>query len=123
MSHHFESLAFDRPTDEQLIEEGEDPALYPDIDFVGQVTNLIDQTQGATAGLGPSFDASLFNQDGDNTQAFIMSPRQWGNGVAAGTLQFAGSIGQIVSQVQGLLPGVLNDVQIYDYVRLNMVRG
>ncbi|KAK4539502.1 hypothetical protein LTR36_010900 [Oleoguttula mirabilis] len=119
MAHFFESLAFDRPSDEELIDAGEDPATYPALDYNGQVRNLVDRTQGDTEGLGPALDVSIFNQDDDNTHAFIMTPRQWGDGVAGGILQFTGSINTLRSQVMGLLPA-LSDVTIYDYVRLNM---
>lgn len=118
MAHFFESLAFSRPTKKQLEDEGEDPAAYPKLDFTGQVTNLIDQSRGATKGLGPSLDVSLFNQDGDNTQAFIMTPRKWGG--SAGQWQFTNRVGQIQAQVQALLTGIVTAVPVTDYVRLNM---
>lgn len=124
MAHFFESLAFSRPTKAQLIEAGEDPDTYPRLNFVGQVTNLIDQSRGATVGIGPSLDVSLFNNagdgsddPGDNTKAFIMTPRKW-NG-AEGEAEFTNKINSIITQVKGLLPN-LGDVPIYDYVRLNM---
>ena len=117
MGHFFESLAFSRPTQKQLEAEGQDPATYPKLNFVGEVTNLIDQSKGTTAGVGPSLDVSLFNQDGDNTKAYIMTPRAW-NG-QAGSPQYTNKINSIISQVQGLLPSI-GDIPIYDYVRLNM---
>ena len=118
MAHFFESLAFSRPTKKQLLDEGEDPAAYPQLDFAGQVTNLIDQSRGTTHGLGPSLDVSLFNQPGDNTKAYIMSPRKWGG--SEGTLQFTNRIGQVQTQVMGLLSGIITEVPVTDYVRLNM---
>lgn len=117
MGHFFESLAFDPPTEEQLREEGMDPATYPPIDFAGQVTNLIDQSNGNVGGVGPALDVSLFNQDTDNTQAYIMTPRAWEGG--EGDWQFEGSINAIIAQVKGLLPSI-DDIPVTDYVRLNM---
>ena len=117
MGHFFESLAFSRPTKKQLLAEGEDPNLYPQLNFAGEVTNLIDQSRGTTAGVGPSLDVSLFNGANDNTQAFIMTPRKWNGN--EGQLQFTNKINSIVTQVQGLLPNVAQ-IPITDYVRLNM---
>lgn len=117
MGHFFESLAFSRPTRKQLIEDGQDPDSYPRLNFAGEVTYLIDQSKGTTTGVGPSLDPSLFNQPGDNTQAYIMTPRNW-NG-QEGVAQYTNRINQIIAQVRALVPSIAN-IPITDYVRLNM---
>ena len=117
MGHFFESLAFSRPTRAQLIAEGQNPDTYPRLNFVGEVTNLIDQSLGTTAGVGPSLDVSLFNLPTDNTQAFIMTPRAWNGN--AGAWQYTNKINSVIGQVQGLLPNIAN-IPVTDYVRLDM---
>ena len=122
MAHFFESLAFSRPTRTQLIADGQDPDTYPQLNFNGQVSNLIDRTRGATVGFGDPIDVSLFNGADDNTQAFLMSPRRW-QSTTAGAYQFPARVAAIQAQIQALLPNLpvvpLTEF-VTDYIRLDM---
>ena len=122
MAHFFESLAFSKPTRAQLIADDQDPNTYPQLNFNGQVRNLIDRRRGATAGFGDPIDVSLFNGANDNTQAFLMSPRRW-HSTTEGTYQFPAKVAAIQDQIQALLPNlpVLPVAEFaYDYIRLDM---
>jgi hypothetical protein len=118
MAHFFESLAFSRPTKAELKKLGENPDTYPQLNFNGQVRNLIDRSKGATVGFGDPIDVTLFNGADDNTQAFLMSPRRW-QSTTPGTYQFPAKVLAIQTQIKALLPNIGN-VPVTDYIRLNM---
>lgn len=67
-------------------------------------------------GIGPALDINLFNQAGDNTRVYIMTPRRYGQNYL--TSNYIGLIGQLTSTLQAAL-GKAVPIVLYNYIRLN----
>ena len=73
--------------------------------------------------VGPTFDPNLFNQPGDNTMIFIMTPKEFNVGRAVWERKYPQKTAMIVSTIKNM-PGMAGaGVSYKDYERLHYRRN